>query len=89
LIRVSPRPLLDANAEEARVLLAKHLPPLVLAREGSTWSLRGGFDLSLMLDEEGSAAEQTGAGGRSTISRVGGTGYLVNRRPAITFEVTL
>jgi hypothetical protein len=67
--------VLDTNAEEARVVLAKHMPPLVLSREGNAWRLAGGFDLSLMLDDEGrAAAGQTGPGDGSTISRVGGTG---------------
>jgi hypothetical protein len=56
-------------------VLAKHMPPLVLSRDGNAWRLSGGFDLSLMLDDEGrAAAGQTGPGDRSTISRVGGTG---------------
>ena len=69
--------LLDTESEEARTLLAKHMPPLVLLPEGRSYRVSGGFDLSLLLDEEGRAVlgdGPNGAGDRSMISRVGGTG---------------
>lgn len=66
--------VLDANADEARALLTKHMPPLILSPEGRSYRLSGGFDLSLMLAEAGGATGTDGPAEGSMISRVGGTG---------------
>lgn len=39
--------VLEADKDAARVLLGRHMPPLVLTPEGSTYRITGGFDLSL------------------------------------------
>jgi hypothetical protein len=46
-LRPEPLAVLEADQDGARVLLARHLPPLVLTPEGSTYRITGGFDLSL------------------------------------------
>lgn len=61
--------VLEANADEARALLIKHMPPLIVSPEARSYWLSGGFDLSLMLAEEGGAIAAEGA----MISPVGGT----------------
>lgn len=44
--------VLEADTEAARALLGRHMPPLALAPEGSTYRITGGFDLSLCLDDQ-------------------------------------
>ncbi len=44
--------VLEADKDAARALLGRHMPPLVLTPEGSTYRITGGFDLSLCLDDQ-------------------------------------
>lgn len=52
---------LEVDKDGARAL-ARHMPPLVLTPEGSTYRVTGGFDPSLCLDDqEAPGPEGTGA----------------------------
>jgi len=63
---------LETDKVRARALLARHMPPLVLTADGDTYRVTGGFNLSVLLDDEIAAAA---AVSESMISAVGGTGY--------------
>jgi hypothetical protein len=73
--------LLEADPARARELLARHMPPLVLAPEGRSYRMTGGFNLSVPLDN-GATGEP-----EAMISRVGGTPYPTNRRPPMWLEI--
>jgi hypothetical protein len=64
--------VLEGDRARARELLGRHMPPIVLTAERNGYRVTGGFNLSLLMQEEALTAENLGA--RSMISGVGGTG---------------
>jgi hypothetical protein len=67
--------LLESAPEQARAILKRFMPPVVLAPDGDGWKLSGGLDLEAVLDERGA---QQG---------VGGTGYGSYHRPSAWLEI--
>lgn len=62
---------LDRDTARARDLLARHMPPLVLAPHGRSYRVTGGFNLALCFDED---QDHASAPAESLIIEVGGTG---------------
>lgn len=68
--------VLETDKDAARTLLARHMPPLVLTPDASSYRITGGFDLSLCLDEAGAPDPQGVRGAsESVIGRVAGACY--------------
>ena len=65
--------VLEADKDAARALLTRHMPPLVLTPEASSYRITGGFDVSIWLDEQQTPGPEgdRGAAG-SMIGRVAG-----------------
>jgi site-specific DNA recombinase len=64
--------LLETDKDAARALLKRHMPPLVLTPEGPTFRIKGGFDLSICLQEAAEAPGGASASPESMLGRVAG-----------------
>jgi DNA invertase Pin-like site-specific DNA recombinase len=68
--------VLEVDKEAAHALLGRHMPPLVLTPEGTTYRISGGFDLSLCLDDQTAFGPEGDRDGQeSTLGRVAGACY--------------
>jgi hypothetical protein len=81
--------VLEADKDAARALLGRHMPPLVLTPEGSTYRITGGFDLSLCLDDQQASRPLGGPGHLRVYDRKSSGGVIHGLDIAESFSIAV